>query len=162
MLRHLGLQHPELLFDPPGNLDVDVLRDRFLSARGNRFPERLRHTLNTHGQLAEEAPLVTFVNRKRPKRATVDDGLQRTTRDPAECNGALGYKIDIGVRFVCESVEQQVHLRETRPEHVPLGLFVGHGKVRQGRKIAVEPQGEFTCQVPIQARCWRDRSYIGI
>ncbi len=127
----VGPQHPFLLLESAGNLNVDILR------RDVRFaPVDVASNLCDcrdgafHGRF-QEGVLSMFFDGERWESRFPYGALDRPVRRPVPRDVALGCEICILSRLIRETIEQFMELRESWALQVPMG--VPRGQSRQER-----------------------------
>src|SRR2546426_7596881 len=110
----VGPQHPFLLLETAGDLDVDILRRKVLFAPVNTAANlRDRHARTVNERLQEET-FPMFVKRERRKRRFLHRPLDRPVRRAVQLNRAFRHEIGEFSRLVREAVEQLMKLGESR------------------------------------------------
>src|SRR2546428_13053449 len=148
----VGPQHPFLLLETAGDLDVDILRRKVLFAPVNTAANlRDRHARTVNERLQEET-FPMFVKRERRKRRFLHRLLDRPVRRAVQLNRAFRHEIGEFSRLVREAVEQLMKLGESRALEVPMRLLVGRRQGRHIRQVQIQPANEPFLDVPSYSR----------
>src|SRR5437899_4122683 len=148
----VGPQHPFLLLETAGDLDVDILRRKVLFAPVNTAANlRDRHARTVNERLQEET-FPMFVKRERRKRRFLHRPLDRPVRRAVQLNRAFRHEIGEFSRLVREAVEQLMKLGESRALEVPMRLLGGRRQGRHIREVQIQPANEPFLDVPSYSR----------